>query len=445
MCFPGPELVTGAKVLTIEMLSSTSEEIQDAIRELLEKKQVFTHFWVVPIEISSQIENARTFVKKIRCGGFSCEKLSHQQRFTPSQQVSLDPDYRLYENAKNGPLREGDIGIVTAELEDGSKVRCEHFWGSSLCYHRISSNPYFHSVRSILFNTEWTYENQALRPFQPSLTATTAKLIQSFYFPALTTMLFSMCERDNGFRAAVVAQSADFTRNMRPLELFESNDPAVDCVGRLSAVLALSSSNRTAILFSPNVAARAVLATGCAQRQRLRGGLGSRLGGAPRSSRRLPNAACLPCPSSLRASAPRPTVAPPYHRGTLQLGPGRGACTLPCIARRELHCWAGGAARGGGRNLPFCSVCGRSFNAGRPCNGRGAKRGPGERRKHRAHCRWRCRAGSTGPARCLHRRSAAECSGGFLQPRLGHPVPCLPRRPAAAAASHRVVRENAAC
>jgi hypothetical protein len=97
------------------MICSTEgiQDIQDAIRNFVEEHRLlYSHISFV--HQSPQIQDsARTLVNHIRQGLTKDDRSSHD--FAPGQQVSLQANYRLDENARNGPLREGDIGIVLAE------------------------------------------------------------------------------------------------------------------------------------------------------------------------------------------------------------------------------------------------------------------------------------------------------------------------------------------
>ena len=52
--------------------------------------------------------------------------------------------------------------------------------------------------------------------------------MESVYFPAMTFMLFEMCERNEALQSLLLKQSAAFARALRPLELFGENSCAVN-------------------------------------------------------------------------------------------------------------------------------------------------------------------------------------------------------------------------
>jgi hypothetical protein len=90
-------------------------------------------------------------------------------------------------------------------------------------------------VRALYSDTEWNYEHNVLK-LAPSLSMVTVKVIQSAYFPALATMLFSMCERDTSMRTAVLAHVTEFAHSVNSLDLFERTDPifnSIDCLAQV--------------------------------------------------------------------------------------------------------------------------------------------------------------------------------------------------------------------
>lgn len=106
------------------MSNSTTEDIQDAIHDLLQQNRLYaTDDCLHPLP--QLHDSARTFVHRIREEGLPCEDVRSELYFASGQQVSLDANCRLNEEIRKGPLRLGDIGIVISEASSWSdpKVR----------------------------------------------------------------------------------------------------------------------------------------------------------------------------------------------------------------------------------------------------------------------------------------------------------------------------------
>lgn len=90
-------------------------------------------------------------------------------------------------------------------------------------------------VRALHSNIEWSYDSNALK-LAPTFSIATVKVVESAYFPALATMLFSLCEHDVCMRTAVLAHVQEFALGVNHLSLYEFCEPVFDSVGCLTKV-----------------------------------------------------------------------------------------------------------------------------------------------------------------------------------------------------------------
>ncbi len=103
------------------METSAAEEAENSLCALFAKNPFRTPLNVAQassIEVSTQVDSALKLVTRLDSSWVSLSDHSTPfQYFVPGQQVSLAPGFRTSSDARNGPLRPGDIGVVVTEVD----------------------------------------------------------------------------------------------------------------------------------------------------------------------------------------------------------------------------------------------------------------------------------------------------------------------------------------